>query len=143
MVRTVDEWRGRSDDHVPPPKVQLRIWERARGRCQICTRKLMGGDKWECDHIVPLADGGENREGNLQVACASCHRRKTSAENSERARVRSKAKAHAGIKTRKGPPMPGTKASGIKKCMNGDVVRRSRIWPGNGNPDSFDSSEGA
>ncbi|RIY00177.1 HNH endonuclease [Aureimonas flava] len=42
-----------------------------------------------CDHITPLADGGENVESNLQILCGDCHKLKTAAEASQRAAVRS------------------------------------------------------
>jgi len=32
----------------------------------------------EIHHIVPLADGGTDREDNLMALCKSCHSRKTS-----------------------------------------------------------------
>lgn len=34
----------------------------------------------EVDHVVPLADGGTNEDGNLQLLCVECHRRKTTRE---------------------------------------------------------------
>jgi hypothetical protein len=45
------------------------------------------------DHIVPLADGGEAIESNLQLLCPDCHTAKTADENSERAKRRREAKA--------------------------------------------------
>ena len=42
---------------------------------------------WDMDHIVELADGGENELGNLQTLCLPCHKIKTV----ESARRRSKA----------------------------------------------------
>lgn len=122
--RTVPEWFGKTPDQMPPPTVSLRIWEHAKGCCEICTRKIMAGEEWHRDHIKALADGGENRESNYQVACVWCHREKTGAENSERAVVRRKAKAHAGIKSRSSRPMPGSKASKWKKRMDGTVIER-------------------
>lgn len=37
------------------------------------------------DHVRPLADGGLDVMGNLQLLCVDCHRVKTSTEASERA----------------------------------------------------------
>ena len=34
----------------------------------------------QCDHIIPLADGGLNDSSNYQGLCASCHGRKTARE---------------------------------------------------------------
>ena len=38
------------------------------------------------DHIVPLKDGGQNRETNMQLVAEKAHREKTAAENSARAK---------------------------------------------------------
>lgn len=52
--------------------------------CQECGLHPMGEDKpWlpdlsrlECDHIIPLAKGGETTMDNLQTLCRECNRRK-------------------------------------------------------------------
>ena len=51
-------------------------FERARGRCEGCGIVLMPGE-WECDHFIPLKQGGTNDITNLRVLCKPCHRRKT------------------------------------------------------------------
>lgn len=38
----------------------------------------------ECDHIVPLADGGKDVAENLQTLCKTCHAEKSAAENRKR-----------------------------------------------------------
>lgn len=40
---------------------------------------------WECDHRVPLEDGGPHHIDNLQVLCVPCHRAKTAHEAAKRA----------------------------------------------------------
>lgn len=40
--------------------------------------------KLECDHIVPLQQGGEDNATNTQTLCITCHRLKTNLENKER-----------------------------------------------------------
>lgn len=42
----------------------------------------------EFDHIVELADGGENTLANLQTICSRCHKRKTAAFAARRAQDR-------------------------------------------------------
>jgi hypothetical protein len=61
---------------------------------------------------VPLADGGENRERNIQILCAPCSTVKTSGEATERAKVRAKAKTHLGINT---PPKRKIVSAGFPK----------------------------
>ena len=54
-------------------------------RCRECKRHLASSDL-EIDHVVALADGGADVDGNVQVLCKPCHAIKTSRENSERQR---------------------------------------------------------
>jgi len=37
--------------------------------------------KLECDHIIPLQQGGEDSSKNTQTLCINCHRLKTNLEN--------------------------------------------------------------
>lgn len=82
-MRSRPEWIGKNDDHWPPPSwVYRRKFEQAGEACEgPCHRKLTARDQWDLDHKVRLRDGGENREGNLQVLCKWCHGMKTSLEN--------------------------------------------------------------
>jgi HNH endonuclease len=40
---------------------------------------------WQCDHRIPLEDGGPHHIDNLQVLCVACHRTKTAREATARA----------------------------------------------------------
>jgi 5-methylcytosine-specific restriction endonuclease McrA len=54
--------------------------KRWHGRCAKCTRDL-SRNRWDCDHIVALCNGGENRETNLRPLCVTpCHSDKTRAD---------------------------------------------------------------
>lgn len=59
-----------------------RRYEIAGGRCEICGEPL--GRGWECDHLVPLRDGGTNDAANLRAYCAGCHHKKTAADRRRR-----------------------------------------------------------
>jgi hypothetical protein len=96
--RPVKEWVGKTPASPPPPSVGLRVWERQKGVCALTGRKIRPGDQKRLDHKVPLADGGENRESNLQWLLVDAHKDKTKAEAAERKIVRRKAKAHHGLK---------------------------------------------
>lgn len=61
---------------------QIRF-ERSRGRCNSCNIALDPAE-WECDHIVPLKDGGTNALENLVVLCKPCHRAKTQRDRDTR-----------------------------------------------------------
>lgn len=51
-------------------------YERARGRCEACGIHLEAG-AWDCDHLVPIRQGGTNDLTNLRILCRPCHKRKT------------------------------------------------------------------
>lgn len=124
-ARSVAEWIGATPDAKIPPRVQLRVWTRAKGCCEAgCGRKLGPGDTWELDHITALVNGGEHRERNLRIACSWCHRAKTNADVAEKARIDRKRKKAAGIPTCQSRPIPGSKASGWRKPFNGPAERR-------------------
>ena len=97
-ARSVKEWIGRDPDARVPLRTQLRILERQGGKCALTGRRFRPGDKKRLDHIVALADGGENREANLQWIFDESHKEKTKAEAATRAKVQATQKAHAGIK---------------------------------------------
>lgn len=120
--RSTEEWRGATPDSAIPPRVRLRVFERAAGRCQCCTRKIGPGDSWQADHVVALINGGANRESNLQCLCGWCHKGKTVgdvAEKSRTARVKAK---HAGIKPKS--RFACSRDSKFRKKLNGEVVLR-------------------
>lgn len=97
MARTVKEWRGKNDDARPHRAVLLRLFTAAKGFCQQCGIKV-GLKAWHADHIIRLADGGENRESNLQVLCIACHKGKTVEENKLGARASRIRAKHLGIR---------------------------------------------
>ena len=75
-MREVPEWIGRTDDTPPPARVKARIWKRDPN-CVGCGLPTGDVRKPQFDHRVALVNGGENRESNLQILCAGCHRVKT------------------------------------------------------------------
>jgi len=54
------EWRRR----------RLAVFERDQWRCTVCNRF---GQRLECDHIKPLAQGGTHDMANLRTICRPCH----------------------------------------------------------------------
>ncbi|HMT13155.1 MAG TPA: HNH endonuclease [Aestuariivirga sp.] len=124
-ARAVSEWIGNTPDAKIPNAVRLRVFERYGGFCAVSGRKIMPADKWDCDHIIPLKDGGEHREGNLQPVLADFHHAKTAEENHTRGKVKRTRQKYLGIKRKSGPPMPGSKASRFKKRIDGTIEIRS------------------
>jgi 5-methylcytosine-specific restriction enzyme A len=65
--------RGRRLQHL---RAQLLA---AQPCCALCQRVLMPG-QWVRDHVVPLAEGGQDEPGNVQGLCFGCHDAKTQDE---------------------------------------------------------------
>lgn len=121
--RKLPEWIGSSPDAAIPPRVRLRVFEAAGGVCAETGRKIQPGEEWDCDHRIPLAIGGEHRESNLQPVLRFAHRQKTALDVKAKAKAARLAKKHVGIKLRKAV-IPGSKASGWKRRLDGTTVRR-------------------
>ena len=120
MTRSVPEWIGKTADTPIPPRVKIRVFERYGGKCHISGRKIMPGDAWECDHVIALANGGQNRESNLAPALKDKHREKTAQDvktKSKIARIRAKRLGVTG--GRKKP------ASRFVRKINGSTELRS------------------
>lgn len=64
----------------PWRRLRERIMLRDKYLCQACLRagRLQVGT--ECDHIVPLAQGGDDSSHNLEAICKPCHDAKTMRE---------------------------------------------------------------
>lgn len=110
--------------HEFSTKVRVAAFQRAGGRCEKCKVRLVPG-KTEYDHVIPQEFDGPSTLENCQVICSACHDAKTFKQDipaiAKSNRIRAK---HIGAYKRSGRPMAGTVASGIKKKMNGEVVRR-------------------
>ena len=87
MSRSVPEWIGKTDDTAIPPHVRTRVFVNAGGVCHISKRKIRPGEPWDCDHVLALCDGGENRESNLAPALRDKHREKTADDVALRAKT--------------------------------------------------------
>lgn len=94
MSRSTDEWIGKDDDAVPPPRVRLRVFDAVGGCCHLCRRKIFPGEYWQADHVIALCNGGANRESNLAPACRNCCYTKTAADVAEKSDIADKRKKH-------------------------------------------------
>jgi HNH endonuclease len=80
-----------------------------------CREPIGNGKRFEDDHWTPRhLDGGEEL-ANRRLICIRCHRAKTKREQKASAKTRHIKYGRA----RKGPPMPGSRASKIKRHMDG------------------------
>lgn len=122
MSRSVPEWRGKTPDTAPPDRVRVRVFEAKGGKCHRCSRKIAAGERWTCEHMKALVNGGENRERNLDVTCDWCLPVKNAEDVAEKATVYRKRKKHIGIKKRS--TFACSRDSKFKKRMDGTVVLR-------------------
>jgi 5-methylcytosine-specific restriction protein A len=122
LMRSVDEWVGKTDDSPVPPRVRLRVFERHGGICHISGRQIRPGEKWEVEHVVALANGGSHCESNLAPALVGPHRQKTAQDRKIKAKNDRIRKVRLGIRGKS--KLPGGRDSPFKKKMNGTVVRR-------------------
>jgi len=107
--------------------MRRRIYDAANGDCCICDTYIHAerGDKWIVEHVKPLWLGGEDEESNLRPAHYRCAIAKTATEATVKAKTDRVRARHLGIRKNQFRPMPGTRASGLRKRMNGTVERRS------------------
>ena len=102
-------------------------WRRDRGQCQRCFRKLFPGDHIEYDHIIrcEMQDQPDNSLENCQTLCGWCHGMKTHLEDAPAAaKSRSVRAKHIGAH-KPARPMPGSRASGLKKPLNRNAIPRN------------------
>ena len=121
---------------------RLDLFLAAHGRCQRCGWALAPGTRWDIDHVIPLALGGRDQAGNMQVLCAACHGGKTHREDvpviAKTVRIRAR---HLGARTSR-RPLPGGRRSRWKKTIDGRVVeRRERGALGGAGDLSADAAE--
>lgn len=115
-------------------KTKREALERSGGLCEArgrlynlnlgvrCNLPLSNGV--EFDHIILDANSKDNSLRNCFAICIPCHRWKTAKHDIPlAAKTLRQQDTHKGIR-KSSQPMPGSKASGWKKKMNGEVVRR-------------------
>ncbi len=121
--RRVPEWIGKTPDTRPPDRVRVRVFYANRGRCHWSGRAIRPGDAWDVDHVLALANGGENRETNLAPILRSEHPNKTRHDVKLKAKAASVRKKHIGLGGAR-LPMNGARKSKWRKPLHGPAVRR-------------------
>lgn len=88
------------------PMKRLRIFEAANGVCYLCKQRIKAGEKWDVEHLIPLALGGADGGWNMKPAHKACHAPKTAADVADIARAKRRKARHIGIKKRSSFPKP-------------------------------------
>lgn len=105
-------------------KARLEVFTRAGGVCHICGATIWPGEPWEVEHVIPIAQGGEDGGDNLAPAHVDCHASKTAQDAANTARAKRLQARHLGAKAPSRAVVPGSKRSPWKKRLDGSVVRR-------------------
>jgi hypothetical protein len=93
-------------------------------QCESCSLELNGRTGTIYEHLQPDGLDGDNTLENCGVWCKTCADIKThTVDNPTMAKADRVFKKQHGL-TKSKRPMPGSKASGLKKRMDGSVVRR-------------------
>ena len=71
--------RGTAIKRHVTPLTNKRVAARQKLRCNCGCGRLLD-ESYEVDHIVPISEGGTNKEDNLQALLRSCHQRKSARE---------------------------------------------------------------
>jgi len=121
-MRSLPEWIGKTDDDPIPPRVKLRVFEKAGKQCSLCGILLVGRMLPEFDHRVALINGGKNRESNIVCVCSGCHRNKTKKDVREKSVIYNKRIKRLKLKNRR-RLIPGSKGSGYRKKLDGTVIK--------------------
>lgn len=94
LQKKVEEMKKITEEHIrllkrlKPNKpsfsttLRLNVAGKQGWKCAICISSFTGSD-FDIDHKVRWTDSFDNTESNLQALCVSCHRLKTSDENSK------------------------------------------------------------
>lgn len=128
-MRTVREWVGRNDDERPPPRVVVRVLDRFDSICQCgCQRTIVTGDKWDIDHCIALANGGQNVESNLEPILRSHHKKKTKADMKTKKKIARVRKRHLGLKSKR-RSFRTNKDQPFRRKLTGKVERRRKAQP--------------
>lgn len=102
---------------------RVEIFNRNGGLCHLCGVRIQVGEGWDVEHVIPLAQGGEDDGDNLRPAHRSCHKAKSAEDATNTARARRREAAHIGARVSK-HPIPGSRQSGWKKTFSNGWVKR-------------------
>jgi 5-methylcytosine-specific restriction endonuclease McrA len=109
-----------------PAKVKVAAFERANKCCENCGIPIYPAIGPEFDHRIPAEMCGDNSLSNCVCLCKNCHKKKTRMDMRDIVKARKVERRHIGAIARKGRPIPGSRGTGLRKKMSGEVVRDSK-----------------
>ncbi len=92
----------------------------AQCRCHICNAIIHpAAERWEVEHVIPLAMGGADNETNMRPSHIACHKVKSATGSTDLAKAKRIEARHKGI--RKTPTLTNRK---WRRKVNGETVLR-------------------
>lgn len=70
------------------PQERAEVFALRNGICHRCKRKLGPRDRWTCEHVIALENGGTNEPNNLDVSCEWCEPEKTAEDHAKAGKSR-------------------------------------------------------
>lgn len=105
---------------------RVKLFRDHGGLCCICGGKIHAPkEKWWDEHELALALGGSNDWENRGPAHVACAKEKTRKDMGAIAQAKRREAKHIGAERKTSRPIPGSKASSLRKRMNGNVERRT------------------
>ena len=106
------------------PRRRLALFDAHKGRCHICGEKIDGTrERWDVEHLVPIALGGDDDEGNAAPAHERCHKIKTATDKAQIAKANRVRAKHNGAR-HSNRSFQGSRKTKWKKKISGEVVHR-------------------
>lgn len=59
---------------------RVRLFDLNGGKCHLCSEKIMVGEAWDLEHLVPWALTRDDSDDNVKPAHKSCHKVKTASD---------------------------------------------------------------
>ncbi|KEP68802.1 HNH endonuclease [Thioclava dalianensis] len=94
--------------------------------CYLCEERINSArEDWEVEHVIPFALGGADDPSNMRPVHCHCHKEKTKTDVTRIAKAKRVKKKHDGTFRPTRNPVPGSKATGLKKMLDGSVIDRA------------------
>lgn len=105
---------------------RVRIFLSRNGECCLCHTQIRAhAEDWFIEHPEAVNLGGSDDDADLWPAHTKCKPAKDAADAGLIEHRNSAIDKNCTLAPRKSRPMPGSRASGWKKLMNGPAVRRT------------------
>jgi len=123
IIRGDDQSRNAPVRKTKSRKYRAELFIKHNGQCHICQGKILGNERWEVEHIIPISLGGEDGGDNLALAHISCHRGKTKEDIRRLSKAKRQNAFHLRGKQSRNP-LPFGKSSKLKRKLDGTIIPR-------------------